>query len=122
MGRTLADGHRHEVDWSPSGLSRIADIVSSAAEASGRRPQIEALVQHVQITDDAPAAAARLVAHVPGASIDDLLDAPFMWIGTVAEIREKLGAHQASLGIARYMVRAPAVADVRLIVGDGTDP
>jgi len=116
------DGHRHEVDWSPSGLNRIADIVTSAAEASGRRPQIEALVQHVEITDDAPAAAARLMAHVPGASIDDLLNAPFVWIGTVEEIRENLAAHQASLAIDGFMVRAPAVDDVRRILGDGTDP
>lgn len=110
--RTLADGHRHEVDWSPSGLGRIVEIVRSAAEASGRRPQIEALVQHVEVTDDAPAAAARLTAHVPGASIDDLLNAPFVWIGTVAEIREKIHEHRTSLGVERYMVRAPAITQV----------
>lgn len=117
LGRTLADGHRHEVDWSPSGLSRIAGVVSAAAEASGNRPQIEALVQHVEITDDASAAAARLTAHVPGASVDDLLRAPFVWIGTVEEIRAKLRAHQTDLGIDRYVVREPALADVRVIVG-----
>lgn len=31
LGRTLADGHRHEVDWSPEGLARIASVVNSAA-------------------------------------------------------------------------------------------
>lgn len=61
------------------------------------------------------------MAHVPGASVDDLLEAPFVWIGTVEEIREQLGAHRASLGIDCYVVRAPAVADVRRIVGDGID-
>lgn len=112
LGRTLADGHRHEVDWSPSGLDRIVEIVRSTAELSGRRPQLEALVQHVEVTDDAPAAAARLTAHVPGASIDDLLDAPFVWIGTVEEIREKTHRYRTNLGIERYMVRAPAIRQV----------
>lgn len=116
LGRTLADGHRHEVDWSPSGLGRIIEIVRSAAEASGRCPQIEALVQHVEVTDDARAAAARLTAHVPGASIDDLLDAPFVWIGTIEEIREKLHGYRTSLGVERYMVRAPAITQVGNII------
>jgi len=79
----LADGHRHEVDWSQSGLRRIIEVVCSAVDTAGPRPQLEALVQHVEITDDASAAAARLTAHVPGASVDDLLSTPFVWIGTV---------------------------------------
>jgi hypothetical protein len=75
-------------------------------------------VQHVEITDDAAAAAARLTAHVPGASVDDLLAAPFVWLGTIDEIMDKLRSHEAVLGIQRYTVRASAVADARRIVGD----
>ena len=120
LGATLADGHRHDVDWSPSGLGRIVELVGSAAEASGRHPQLEALVQHVEVTDDAPGAAARLTAHVPGASIEDLLNAPFVWIGTVAEIREKLDAHRTGLGIERYVVRASAIHQVRSIIDVAT--
>lgn len=119
LGRTLADGHRHEVDWSPSGLARIVDVVRSATEASGRRPQLEALVQHVEVTDDGPAVAARLAAHVPGASVDDLLNAPFVWIGTIERIREKIHEHRVTLGIERYVVRAPAVTQVGDILGAG---
>lgn len=112
LGRTLADGHRHEVDWSPSSLDRIVETVRASAEAAGRHPQLEALVQHVEITDDAPAAAARLTAHVPGASVDDLLGAPFVWIGTAEEIRDKVQRCRSNLGVERYMVRAPAIAHV----------
>lgn len=118
LGRTLADGHRHEVDWSPAGLRRIADLIASASASAGRRPQIDALVQHVEITDDAEAAAARLAEHVPGASVDDLLQAPFVWMGTVEEIRANLRDHEVGLGIERYTVREPAIADVRRILGD----
>lgn len=116
LKRTLADGHRHEVDWSPAALRRIADVVGSASAAEGRRPAIEALVQHVEITDDAAEAAEALKDHVPGASVDDLLEAPFIWIGTVEKIREKLRRHEAELGIQRYVVRAPALAYARRII------
>jgi hypothetical protein len=46
---------------------------------------------------------------VPGASVEDLLVAPFVWIGTVEEIRDSLQRHAMELGIRRYVVRAPAV-------------
>jgi probable F420-dependent oxidoreductase len=117
-GRTLADGHHHEVDWSTAGLRRIVDIVSAASTTPGRRPQIDALVQHVEITNDAPAAAERLTRHIQGASVEDLLVAPFIWLGTVDEIRGKLRRHEAELDITRYTVRAPAMADVRRILSD----
>lgn len=60
LGRTLDDGHRHEVDWSTSTIEQIFDQVRSAATEAGREPALEALVQHVEVTDDAAAAAARL--------------------------------------------------------------
>jgi probable F420-dependent oxidoreductase len=119
LGRTLADGHRHDVDWSPAGLRRIADIIASAS-TTGRRPQIDALVQHVEITDDAESAAERLTHHVPGASVDDLLGSPFVWLGTVEEIEENLHIHEATLGIERYTIRGPAVADVQRILDHTT--
>ena len=120
LGRTLADGHRHDVDWSPAGVSRIADIIASANTSTGRRPQVDALVQHVEITNDAKGAAERLAELVPGASVDDLLGTPFVWLGTVEEIRDKLHRHETVLGIERYTVRGPAVADVRRILNDTT--
>ncbi|MGH3475340.1 MAG: hypothetical protein ACRD0R_14720 [Acidimicrobiales bacterium] len=103
-----------------SGGGRIIEIVRSAVDAAGFRPQLEALVQHVDVTDDASAAAARLTAHVPGASVDDLLSAPFVWIGTVEEIREKIAEHRTALGLERYMVRAPTITQVGNILDDAT--
>jgi hypothetical protein len=79
------------------------------------------LVQHVEVTDDASAAAARLVTHVPGASEADLLGAPFVWIGTVEEIRDELRRHEDVLGLRRYVVRAPAIRHVREILGNSRD-
>jgi probable F420-dependent oxidoreductase len=109
LGRTLADGHRHDVDWSTAGVRRIVELVDGSVTGEGRRPQIEVLVQHVEITDDCRRAAQRLADHVPGASVEDLLMAPFVWIGTVEAIRDSLQRHARELGIRRYVVRAPAV-------------
>lgn len=120
--RTLPDGHQHEVDWSPSGLRRIVDLVATAATAAERQPEIDALVQHVEITDDRAEAAARLAADATGASVDDILTAPFIWLGTVEEIRDQLLAHAANLGIRRYTVRAGALAAARAISRRGEGP
>lgn len=120
LGRTLADGHRHEVDWSESGLGRIFEIVVSAAEAVGRSPQIEVLVQHIEITDDAEAAAARVARHVHGASVDDLINSPFVWIGTIGQINERLRAHQVTWGIEHYMIRECTISEVGRILASTT--
>jgi probable F420-dependent oxidoreductase len=116
LGRTLDDGHRHDVAWSHDAVRRTVDVVRSAGGDVGRSPELEALVQVVEVTDDAGAAAVRLAGHVPGASAHDLLDAPFAWIGTADEIRRKLRRLEDELGITRYVIRAPALTAVRRIL------
>lgn len=48
--------------------------------------------------------------------MSDLLSAPFVWIGTVAEIRDRLRDHRTRLGLDRYVVRAGAIPQVREIL------
>jgi len=112
LGRTLADGHRHEVDWSAAGLARTFETVHEAGVRAGRSPEVDALVQHVEITDDAEAAASRLVERIPGSTVADLLAAPFLWIGTAAEIAAGLDRHARDWGITRYTVRETVIAEV----------
>ncbi|CAN5900674.1 hypothetical protein BH23ACT2_BH23ACT2_06240 [soil metagenome] len=45
-------------------------------------------------------------------------ESPFVWMGTVEEIRANLRDQEAGLGIERYTVRGSAIADVRRIVCD----
>lgn len=116
LGRTLGDGHHHEVEWTTSRLDRTVDLVTRTAEAAGRSPEIDVLVQHVQITEDAERAAAELVEHIPGASVDDLLRAPYVWIGTVAEIADRLHTHHNDRGLNRYTIRDHALRDVQRIL------
>ena len=110
LGRTLPDGHAHEVAWRATALDRAFDAVRVAAASAGRTPAVEALVQHVEVTDDAAGAAARLAPHIAGATADDLIKAPFIWIGTRDEIAGQLHEAQDRWGISRYIVRDNALS------------
>lgn len=110
LGRTLADGHRHEVAWARADLDASFAALDVACSAAGRRPALEALVQHVELTDDPRAAAERLAGTI---GIDDpavLLDVPHVWLGPVEEVVARLVAHRERWGVDRYVVR-PAALD-----------
>ena len=109
LGRTLADGHSHEAEWSSTALDRTFGVIDSAARRVGRRPDIEVLVQHIEITDDPRRAAESITDLIPGASADDLLRAPFMWIGTPDLIVTQIREFERRWGITRYVVRDTAV-------------
>ena len=109
LGKTLSDGHSHEADWSPAALDRSFAVVDSAAKRVGRHPDIEALVQHVEITDDPQRVADGLAELVPGASAADLLGTPFMWIGTPELIAAKVRESEQRWGINRYVIRGNAI-------------
>ncbi|MEU4425867.1 LLM class flavin-dependent oxidoreductase, partial [Actinoplanes sp. NPDC024001] len=58
LGRTLADGHRHEARWRTDQIDAQIAQVAAGAAGRARPPALEALVQIVEVTDDAEAAAA----------------------------------------------------------------
>lgn len=116
LGKLLQDGHHHEAEWSNESLRRTTDLVFESAAAVSRHPQLEALVQHVRITDDAEAEAGELAELVPGATVMDLLTTPYLWLGTVDEIRSRLETISAEFGIDRYVVRDDAIDDVLRVV------
>jgi hypothetical protein len=105
IGKTLADGHSHEAEWSPAALDRCRGQVMTVARRVGRRPDVEALVQHVEITDNRRRTAEKLADLITGASADDLLDAPFMWIGTPDQIATQVLESERRWGINRYVIR-----------------
>jgi probable F420-dependent oxidoreductase len=104
LGRTLPDGHRHETRWSDADIDRQVDLIEQAAADRAAAPAREALVQAVEITDDAEGVAQRL-----GRRIDtptaEVLSAPYTWIGTVPEIAAAIADHQRRWGITRYVIR-----------------
>jgi alkanesulfonate monooxygenase SsuD/methylene tetrahydromethanopterin reductase-like flavin-dependent oxidoreductase (luciferase family) len=116
LGRTLADGHRHEVDWSRAAFEQSLRTIRSAARGEREAPEVEVLVQAVVVTDDAPASARRMAELIPGASVDDLLETPYVWIGTVEAIAATLHEAEAAFGVRRHVIRPAAMADARLVV------
>jgi probable F420-dependent oxidoreductase len=118
LGRTLPDGHTHTVSWSAQRVDAQITLVRDGAEAVGLAlPPLEALVQRVIITDDRESAA-RPLAERFTKPVDDLLAVPYLWIGTVSEIREQLQAARRRWGITRWVVRADALSDVTNVLTD----
>jgi alkanesulfonate monooxygenase SsuD/methylene tetrahydromethanopterin reductase-like flavin-dependent oxidoreductase (luciferase family) len=116
LGRTLADGHHHEVRWSASQLRRDLQLVRDQAQRAGRAPVIEALVQVVIVTDDRKAAIRAISDRIQGASPDDVAHTPFVLAGSHEQMAGQLRAQAEELGITSYVVREPAVADLERVM------
>ena len=108
LGRTLPDGHQHTVRWRADQIE--AQLAHVAAGAAGREtpPVLEALVQHVAVTDDAEAAAAGTAAET-GLTPAEVLATPFVLAGTPDEIVAAVAGHERRWGVTRFVVRAGAV-------------
>ncbi len=65
LGRTLPNGHQHDVRWSTNELDAQLRLIRAECERSGTAPEIEALVHVVNVTNDRPrrlCASARITA------------------------------------------------------------
>jgi alkanesulfonate monooxygenase SsuD/methylene tetrahydromethanopterin reductase-like flavin-dependent oxidoreductase (luciferase family) len=103
FGRTRSDGHQHEARW------RLADIDAQVGLArDGGDATLEALVQQVEITDDADAVLAENAERLQ-MSVDELRQVPFLLVGTADEIVAAVRGHRERWGITRYAVRRPAL-------------
>lgn len=108
LGRTLADGHDHEVRWSRGDLERDLGIVRTEAERHRRRPVLDALVQIVRIADDRDRALAELAQEL-GTPADHLAGTPFVLVGSEEEMAAQLRRQATEFGITSYVVREPAI-------------
>ncbi|WP_328471400.1 LLM class flavin-dependent oxidoreductase [Streptomyces sp. NBC_00448] len=115
LGRTLADGHSHETRWSEADIDRQVEAVTQGAEGRVQPPDVEALVQVVEVTDDLEGAAERLAATF-GTTPAEVLDSPYVWVGTVAEIADAIARHDQRWGITRYVVREPHLKAADLVL------
>jgi probable F420-dependent oxidoreductase len=116
LGRTLPDGHRHEVDWRREAIDERIALVRAAARGRATLPALDALVQHVEITDDRNDAAERCAQMAPGTTAADVVTAPYALVGSVDQIVEELVSHRERWGITSYVVRAPAIGLVAPII------
>ena len=106
LGRTLVDGHRHTASWTTAHLDDQLDQVRSGAGERFPELELNALVQVVDITDDAEASIAELCGRIDGLTPDDVAAIPYVLIGTVEEIAEKIEGCRRRWGISYFVVRA----------------
>lgn len=126
LGRTLPDGYSHQVRWDAASIDSQLELIRDATPA-GRTPLLEALVQRVELTDDAEAVAASMLEELeqPGITPAELLAAPYLMIGTAKEIATSIRRNAVHRGIGGYAVRAPALDDleqIRAALAAGSSP
>lgn len=115
LGRTLDDGHRHTADWSGESITERVELIrQTAPDPSG--VVLDALVQVVEITNDAIGAAERAAAAAPGLTPTDVLDAPYALIGTAEEIEDRLLGYQERWGFTSYVVRETAIGSITPVI------
>jgi probable F420-dependent oxidoreductase len=120
LGRTLPDGHHHEVRWSRAELHRQLQLIREEAQQAHNSPVIEALVQSVEVTGNRTAAIEKISARIPGALPEDVARTPFLLIGNYEEIATQIRAQAEELGITSYVVReqaVPALERVLALIG-----
>lgn len=105
LGRTLADGQRHETRWEVDHLDRTVTFIDTEANGRARPLELHVLVQALIVTDDREAAAAMVVRNGWTPTAEDALDTPFLAIGTHAEIADHLRACRSRWGISYFSVR-----------------
>jgi probable F420-dependent oxidoreductase len=118
LGRTLADGMRHEVRWEADRLDRTVEYIWEHAGERADRLELNALVQVTNVTGDRGAAVAEVVGRIEGLRTEDALTTPFLAIGSHAEIAEHLRECRGRWGISYFTVReleafAPVIALLR---------
>ena len=106
LGRTLEDGHRHEVKWTASHLDeQIAQVRAGAGDRFAEL-ELNALVQVFSITDDRDAELREITDRWPTLSVDDASVIPYLMIGSIDEIAGHVHACRDRWGITYFVVRA----------------
>lgn len=118
LGRTLADGHRHTVDWDPERVT--AQIAQVRAGAGDRFDAVElsALVQLVDVTADRDGALRDLCQRVDGLTLEHARAVPYVLAGTVEQITQHVLDVRDRWNITYFVVReldalAPVLAALR---------
>ncbi len=104
LGRTLEDGHRHDVRWEAGRLDDTIDWMQGCAGHRWPSLEVHALVQAVVVTEDRRQAGIDIAAHT-GMDTADILCSPFLCLGTYEEIAQHLWECRERWAINYYSVR-----------------
>lgn len=119
LGRVLDDGQRAE----PARFSSRhvdEDVAALTVAAAGRSTPLElqALVQAVVVTDDAGGVAGQIAAkHMPSLAPEDLLETPYVMVGSASALVDKLLEHRERWGFTHYTVRREALDHLGPVIG-----
>jgi probable F420-dependent oxidoreductase len=117
LGKTKVDGHGHAARWTADHLDKQIEQIHAGAVSRQTNPELNALVQHVEITDDRDAALEGVCGRVEGLTYEDASTTPYLMVGTVAEIGEHIHECYRRWGISYFTVRddnfAPVIQAIR---------
>lgn len=112
LGKTLENGHAHEVAWSEDRLLRQVAQVAEGRARHDRPVDMSALVQMLEITDDRDAALMTVVDDAPGLTLDDARATPYLAAGTIDEIVAHFHQCHERYGVTTFVVRLPTQSDI----------
>ena len=120
-GITFRDGGASPPDVSTWRAAAVDERVRLVREAAGEeryaRIELNALVQRVIVTEDRHAAAEELARRWPQLTPDELLQSPYVLVGTVGQMVEDLQARRRRWGISYYAIHEPYLDDFAPVVG-----
>ena len=93
--------------WKAAGIEERMQLIREAAGERYEHLELNALVQRVVVTDDCRHAAEELTSRWPQLSPEDILQCPYVLIGTVDQIVEELQMHRERWGISYYVIFEP---------------
>jgi len=93
--------------WKVAGVEARMQLVREAAGDRYAQLQLNALVQRVVVTDDRRQAAEELANRWPQLSPEEVLQSPYVLIGTVDQMVEDLQARRERWGISYYVIFEP---------------
>jgi probable F420-dependent oxidoreductase len=103
--------------WRASAVDERVRLVREAAgEERHARIELNALVQRVVVTEDRRAVAEELARRWPELSTDEILQSPYVLVGTVEQMIEDLETRRQRWGISYYSVHEPYLDDFAPVV------
>jgi alkanesulfonate monooxygenase SsuD/methylene tetrahydromethanopterin reductase-like flavin-dependent oxidoreductase (luciferase family) len=118
LGRVHDDGQR--ADPARFAAPLIDEDVAALRAAAGRRLallELQVLVQAVAVTDDALGVAEQIArTHLPSLEPRQIVDTPYLMVGTTDALVEKLLEHRERWGFSHYTVRREALGQLEPVI------
>jgi probable F420-dependent oxidoreductase len=102
--------------WRTAGVDQRVQLVRDAAGDRYERLELSALVQRVVVTDDRRQASEELARRWTQLSPAEILESPYVLVGTVDQQVEDLQARRQRWGISYYVVFEPSMAALAPVV------